>query len=500
MQALRVNNSIPISWDQEAIKERLFTVHDWPETRNKYIELNAEADKLSETENLRITNLCKAIEHVRQNKNVSPIILPTLLPSPALCSDRPRSKITEFFASTKNPKSETDTVNAPEITGSHNQSINQSVQNRNLNSSASLTPTGPPARIVDLNATCPLPVVASSINNRRYSIAYSDYNEQSGLRLNITSANQNPMENLPNRSTVTPDVSIRSILLKNGTSQYQCRIAPNPSPANAQPSHDIATVTSVQTSAVAEPITVTSSITALKILSPNEVNMKAQRTANINGMIQNSNNNNGINNGSLNRSSPSVQYNRNNESNDINNRIPSQYQNSVPTLNYNPHLQQQQQQQHHQPFHINFDGPPHLHHHNHHPFPIQQSNPHSISTSVPSQGIIVRPIPLTPRPTPSPDSSSANDSPIQVSLIREKSDFIELIFKKNARRIMYTDMTNEQRIEVQNSLMTCDVWLTMLDYIKKGQPSKATLALFKKLLPPVAMLHFFKTLENQLNG
>lgn len=518
MQALRVNSSIPISWDQEAVKDRLFTLRDCPETQNKYIELNSDTDMLSDTENFKIANICSAIGRVRKNKDFPTANMPTanLPPPPALCSDRPRSKtvpITDFFESKKTFQPVALATITAVPAGESINTTNHSVSNKDLNSSATLTPIGKKSGAIDLGSV--------SNNNRRYSIAYSNYSEQSGLHLNITvpsiiAVNENSSINLPHRFSIASDVSIRPIPPANESLEYQQRQQPQQqqlqqqkpirnttvsSPVTIQPinSPRNAAPLTADKPTVPEPVIVSSTINALKILSPNEVNMKAVRTANINNMAQNSINNN-INNGSLNRS-PSVQYN-NNDSSNTNDRISSQYHNNITTLNHNHHLQQQQQHDR-QPYNIDEFHPNRMHHLHHHLFPTQPPIPNSTSTStVPSQGSIVRPIALTPRPTPSPDSSSTIgiDPPIQVSLIREKSGYIELVFKKNTTRILYTDMSDEQRIEVQKSLMTCDVWLKMLDYIKDGQPSKATLNLFKKLLPPTAMSYFFRTLGDRLSG
>lgn len=85
--------------------------------------------------------------------------------------------------------------------------------------------------------------------------------------------------------------------------------------------------------------------------------------------------------------------------------------------------------------------------------------------------------------------------PIHVSLIKRSTDDLELTFTMHEKTVSFESLSASQRLEVRRSLLDDDVWLKMLEHVKKGKPSVRTLTLFQTILPPEQSQHFFSQIK-----
>lgn len=76
------------------------------------------------------------------------------------------------------------------------------------------------------------------------------------------------------------------------------------------------------------------------------------------------------------------------------------------------------------------------------------------------------------------------DISIAVSLSKLGNDHAELILTlPGLGRLNFDDLTSKRKQEVQCSLLKDDVWLKMLNFLKKIKPTHDTIQLFGKILP-----------------
>lgn len=100
------------------------------------------------------------------------------------------------------------------------------------------------------------------------------------------------------------------------------------------------------------------------------------------------------------------------------------------------------------------------------------------------------------RPNPNLQISDQSNLTISVSLSRLGTDYAELTLTiPDHGKIQYDTLTNKRKLEVQSSLLKDNVWLQMLEHLKRIQPTRDTLELFKKILPPPQKEKFFSDLK-----
>lgn len=102
--------------------------------------------------------------------------------------------------------------------------------------------------------------------------------------------------------------------------------------------------------------------------------------------------------------------------------------------------------------------------------------------------------PIRPKqPNVHEDNANNDSESISVSLSRTSTGELELsLSSANKQRIDYDALNVKRKGEVQNCLIKDDIWLKMLDHIKKeGTPTLETLELFKKILPQRERNRFF---------
>lgn len=244
MSSLRVNNSIKIWWDHEAQKERLFTLQDCPETHNNYIDLNDDGAQL-EKENFQISAICFRLDDLRKQKNN---------PNPTSIRLLINSHTPPVAAVEKNPFRRPTTISDEFGNNENSRLISNTQRSLSLH-----------RRSMDESHQSP-----ATASNRSYTLSYNDtiYNPSSGLHLNIT---------VPATGT--------EHLFNNGTPASSSTSGPNPFiPSQNQITPHNITRLDVNASRPlsAGPITNTS----FKILSPNELNLRAERMA-VSEQIQN---------------------------------------------------------------------------------------------------------------------------------------------------------------------------------------------------------------------
>lgn len=97
---------------------------------------------------------------------------------------------------------------------------------------------------------------------------------------------------------------------------------------------------------------------------------------------------------------------------------------------------------------------------------------------------------------PNPQISDETNITISVSLSRLGNDHAELTLTvPNMGKISYDTLTIKRKQEVQCSLLKDNVWLQMLEHLKRIRPTTETLELFRKILPKSQNEKFFGELK-----
>lgn len=232
MPSLQVNNSIKVWLDLETTKEKVFTLQDCPETHNTYIDLEpAQLDK----ETNKISDICSKIAYLRKQKNVPPavVIIPSAAQaSPVVIEKVPMKKSTALLSGLQN---------------NENSRVPTILRRLSLGSRSA----------IEKHQS------SSTIFNKSYTLPFNDtvYNPSSGLHLNISMPQTCSQNVLGTSSTVsTPRLN------QDHSNQNQTPpVTVPPLSSNARASRPLTDGPIMNTS--------------FKILSPNELNLRAERMA-----------------------------------------------------------------------------------------------------------------------------------------------------------------------------------------------------------------------------
>lgn len=458
------NTSIPICWDQDCAKDRFFSAQNWAVTRNHYLHDLSDVTTPSDTDQTTTAAICQIIEAKRKQRHTAPV------------SNQSNGEAKQTAA--------TSTVIGVQADSSQEMSDDEQPMVIAEDERAQ-TPNDTSTAVngqLDGGETLPNDFSLATIpaNEYSYSISYNDtvYNEKSGLPLGITvqaqapkhvapkqvqkqrSSNPNPFHIIPEITSRTPPTDVPLVPVSTAP-------APPPSitthkipisPAQKNPSRfHTSSPSTLPADTAKEPVSSTSQpppTKTVKILSPNELNMRAEHMAKANTQA---NKPHSIGNNYPLRESPLRQALARNE-----HATPPMYpyQNGYALDNYSNELAAMaRMQMYHRNANYGYNRDIH---------PTSTSSP--VNTHI-----------------------SRCPSSVQISLIRDKEGYIDLIFKSKGSRILYDQMTDHQRMEVRNDLLGEGVWQKMLNHIIKEQPTTQALLLFKKLLPPNETKIFFST-------
>lgn len=495
LPALKINSSIPIWWDHEATKDRLFTVNDCPITHANYIKLNQTvADKDGSKENLpststiaddvQISRVRNRILNCQLQKNADPAVAlskPTHVASPAQSaqlshpSAQPVQPVMLPIQRRKSvylpPETSQTVAQQSEPVQKKTENSHQLARNSNFPSTVSSMSYVPPSSAHFSNSgSLALSGIQQSMtvgqtepkrthhpiytSNRRYSVPYNEaFSSNSGLPAGVTLSASvcDPItKSMLSASQNSPvNQSYQQNMATSQQGQQSNRIEPYqaPRPQSAFSAHSPhSTLASATPITPITPITLinhNSFMSSFKVLSPNELNLRAE------AMVAND----------------SVQHNGHTS--------------------------------HRRPIASNYGGASS-------PFAIA----HPIRDHFPNGGQVASIGAHSPTVNlvDSRDKTIKNP-PIQSSLVRRTNGELVLVFYDKDNRIEFNDLSIMQRVEVTKSLLSENIWEKMLAYIKVGRTTQQTLKLFNDLLPVKERDLFFKEYDkkfeqgiNAING
>lgn len=314
----------------------------------------------------------------------------------------------------------------------------------------------------ELNRTAPAVLTAKRLTARRQTVCIDRQpnNNAISLRFNLPYSNEIQRDAAPNQASAAetqPTLNRIQKIQPNRMPAHPINVNGNSSSSviRQQPQYLTSIPKDVYNQACAKGNSSTTNH-GLKVLSLDELNSRADQMSRNTNIIQRPGSANGV---SI-ESNNNINFNSNTNGNAILNRLKSVRVKFSPIR---PELQRVQQT----------------------PTPTPPSPP-------------LTPPQLQQQQQQQQQSSTAqqrNDI-ISVALSKLNDNQLELSLTQYERRIQYEELTEQQLCEVKRCLLDNDIWLQMIEHLKKGRPTSETLTLLHRLLPPAQQTHFLNELRN----
>lgn len=449
------SRAVPVVWEQDAVRDRMFTQQDWAVTRFNYRHDQLDVPKTSEADDRQIDKLCQNIALKRGQRSRAIFGDPSIVTSTQQC---PQSSVLTPSARCQRVESSTNDDDSLVIV----EDSEYPTHSMQTQPAMAAIPTSPYS----------------------YEISYSDtvYNGQTGMRLDITMPKQSTPVTRPVQGNVagicTPPIASPAA---SGDRPKSVPLAPGSDTVIQSPMSTIrfnpASIARSAMPSVSQPTQPPSqppTISMVKILSPSELNQRAERM---------------LNNANLERMQSSViDSERYSAQTPLQRALQSNVDNPRQPVSQPYYtIEKMMNTQYPSP-----NRPRTLE--------KQLQNQRPIIQRTPAQEAHPR-LPLLPPPYPMQTADKSNCSrstfrpTIHITLIRDKDNNLDLVFKSSETRILYEDMNENQRLEVKKSLLEHNIWRKMLQYMNQGHPTESTLKLFQSLLPPRETQIFFNTYQ-----